>query len=119
VNEEGRPPRPVLARTPYELWFGFVTSLIPHVLALGLRGYGRIVSLVPLAAAVSIIDVAAVAVAGLQLREDRRDGRASHWLVWATLVAAGVWLLYALYVGAVYVMVQLFCINQLCRAPLG
>jgi hypothetical protein len=119
VNEDSQPTRPAPARTPYELWFGFVASLIPHGLALGLRGYGRIVSLVPLAAAVSIVDVAAVAVAGLQLREDRRDGRASHWLVWATLVAGGVWLLYVLYVGAVYLMVQLFCINQLCRSPLG
>jgi len=119
VNEESQPPRSAPERTPYELWFGFIASLIPHVLALGLRGYGRIASLVPLAAAVSIVDVAAVAVAGLQLREDRRDGRSSHWLVWATLAAAGVWLLYAFYVGAVYVMVQLFCINQLCRGPLG
>ena len=115
MDRQDGAPQAALARAPYELWFGFAASLVPHVLAAVLGGYGRIITIVPLAATVSIVDLAVVVVAGLQLRDDRRAGRATHWLIWATLVAAGVWLLYALYVGAVYVMVQVFCINQLCR----
>lgn len=118
MDQQNRPRQTALTRAPYELWFAFGASLVPHVLAAVLGSYGRIVTIVPFAAVVSIVDLAAVAVTGLQLRDDRRVRRATHWLVWATLVAAGVWLLYALYVGAVYVMVQAFCINQLCRGPL-
>jgi len=118
VVDQETPPQAALMRAPYELWFGLAASLVPHVLAAILGGYGRIVTIVPLAATVSIVDLAALAVAGLQLRDDRREGRATHWLVWAILVAAGIWLMYALYVGAVYVMVQAFCINQLCRGAL-
>lgn len=119
MDEQNGPPRAALARPPYELWFGFAASLLPHVLAVVFGSYGRIVTIVPLAATVSIVDLAAVAVAGLQLRDDRRHGRATHWLAWATLVAGGAWLLYALYVGAVYLMVQVLCINQPCRGTLG
>ena len=115
MDAQNEPPRAAFARAPYELWFGFAASLLPHVLATVLGSYGRIITIVPLAATVSIVDLAALAVAGLQLRDDRHAGRATHWLVWATLVAGGVWLLYALYVGAVFVMVQVFCINQPCR----
>jgi len=118
VDRQNGAPQAALARAPYELWFGFAASLLPHVLAAVLGGYGRIITVVPLAAMVSIVDLAALAVAGLQLRDDRHASRATHWLVWATLVAGGVWLLYALYVGAVFVMVQVFCINQLCRGAL-
>jgi len=118
VDRQNGAPQAALARAPYELWFGFAASLLPHVLAAVLGGYGRIITVVPLAAMVSIVDLAALAVAGLQLRDDRHAGRATHWLVWATLVAGAVWLLYALYVGAVFVMVQVFCINQLCRGAL-
>jgi len=104
VDRQNGAPQAALARAPYELWFGFAASLLPHVLAAVLGGYGRIITVVPLAAMV--------------LRDDRHASRATHWLVWATLVAGGVWLLYALYVGAVFVMVQVFCINQLCRGAL-
>ena len=118
VDRQDGPPQAGLAGAPYELWFGFAASLVPQALAAVLGGYGRIITILPIAATVSIVDLAAVAVAGLQLRDDRRAGRATHWLVWATLVAAGVWLLYALYFGVVYLMVQVLCINQLCRGAL-
>jgi hypothetical protein len=63
--------------------------------------------------------VAAIGVAWLQLRDDRKAARRSHWLVWGVFVAAGAWVVYALYVGLIVVLVRIFCINEVCRAPLG
>jgi hypothetical protein len=81
-------------------------------------GYGRVVVLVPLALALTIADLAALTVATLQLRADRHERRPTHTLVWLTLVLTLPWLLYALYVGILYLLIQVFCINQLCRSLL-
>jgi hypothetical protein len=118
VSEQSRSPAKAI-RPHYELWAGFGASLIPHALAIAFGGYGRIVTIVPLAAALTVVDLAANVVAFLQWRDDTHAFRSSHWLVWAIFGFAGTWIVYAVYVGLVYLMVQIFCINQLCRGPLG
>ncbi len=119
VSQEGGPPPVGLARPPYELWVGFAAGLAPHLLAIVAGGYGRIVTVLPIAAGLTIVDIAAIAVAGLQLRDDRREKRPSHWLVWAIFAVAGTWVFYAAYIALIDLLVQIFCINQLCRARFG
>jgi hypothetical protein len=107
-----------LAKAPYELWAAFVVSLVPQVTALFGGGYGAIITNTPLALGLIVIDVAAVAIAYLQHREDAKANRASHWLVSATIVAGGIWLLYAVAMGLVLILGNVFCVNRLCRGPL-
>ena len=103
---------------PYELWAAFGVSVVPHVLALFFGGYGVIITNAPIAVVVTIVDVVAVVIAYLQFRDDSRAGRPSHWLVWATIAVGALWLFYALLVGAVLLLGQLFCISQECRGPI-
>jgi hypothetical protein len=110
-------PRPEAARQPYELWIAFLVSVIPHALALFVGGYGQIITNAPLAVVVTIVDAAAVVIAFLQFRDDSHGRRSSHWLVWATIAVGGLWLIYAVFVGMVILLGQVFCISQACRGP--
>ena len=38
--------------------------------------------------------------------------------VWATMILAVPWIAYAVYLGAIVLMVHVFCVNQVCRGPL-
>ena len=60
----------------------------------------------------------AVVIASLQFREDSRARRSSHWVVWATIAVGTIWLVYAVFVGLVIVLGQIFCVSKLCRPPL-
>ncbi|MDQ2913488.1 MAG: hypothetical protein M3T56_09555 [Chloroflexota bacterium] len=111
-------PRAEAARPPYELWVAFAVSAVPHVLALFVGGYGQIITNAPIAVVVTIVDVVAVVIAYLQFRDDTHASRSSHWLVWATMAVGGLWLFYAVLVGMVILLGQLFCISQICRGPL-
>jgi hypothetical protein len=111
-------PRAEAARPPYELWTAFAVSVAPHVLALFFGGYGQIITNAPLAVVVTIVDVVAVVIAYLQFRDDSHASRSSHWLVWATIAVGALWLFYALLVGAVLLLGQVFCISQACRGPI-
>src|SRR2546427_7145438 len=102
----------------FELWIAFAVSIIPHAIGLFVGGYGQILTNAPLAVIVTIVDLAAVVIATLQFREDSRASRSSHWVVWATIALGAIWLLYAVFVGLVIILGQVFCINKLCRAPL-
>jgi hypothetical protein len=102
----------------YELWIAFAVSLIPHALGLLLGGYGHLITNLPLAVGVTIVDVVALVIAYLQFRDDSRASRPSHWLVWATIGAGAVWMIYAVFVGIVLVFGQLFCVSQNCRGPI-
>ena len=106
------------AQPSYELWIAFAVSAIPHVLALFVGGYVQIITNAPIAVVVTIVDAVAVVLAYLQFRDDSHASRPSHWLVWATIAVGGLWLFYALLVGAVILLGQLFCISQTCRGPL-
>jgi hypothetical protein len=106
-------------RPPYELYGALAASAVPYVLGIVGGGFGQIVTIAPLAAALVAVSGAAFAVAFLELRDDRRADRPSSWLIWATLGLSAVWISYAVYIGLIYAMVQVFCINQLCRGPLG
>jgi hypothetical protein len=114
--------RPVeAASTPqpsYELQIAFVVSLVPHVLALFLGGYGAIITNAPLAVVVTLATVVAVAIAYLQYRDDSHASRPSHWLVRATMGVGAVWLVYAVFVGLVIVFGRVFCVSQDCRGPI-
>lgn len=113
-------PRPAEA-TPapsYELQIAFVVSLIPHVLALFLGGYGQIITNAPLAVVVTIVEVVAVVIAYLQFRDDSHASRPSHWLVRATIGVGAVWLVYAVFMGMVIVLGRVFCVSQDCRGPI-
>ena len=113
------PGAAVVARMPvFELWIAFVFSLVPHVAGLVVGGYGQIITNAPLAVIVTIIDGVALVIAYLQFREDSHAKRAPHWLVWATVAVGGIWLIYAVFVGALLLLGQLFCINQDCRGPI-
>src|SRR3989442_5783544 len=79
VDRQDGAPQAALARAPYELWFGFAASLVPHVLAAVLGGYGRIITIMSVAATVSVFDLAAVQVAGVQLSYVRTAGLGAHW----------------------------------------
>lgn len=107
-----------LAKAPYELWAAFVVSLVPQITALFAGGYGEVVTKPPLALGLLVIDVAAVAIAFLQYREDSKANRSSHWLVWATIVSGGIWMIYAVAMGIVLILGNALCVNQLCRGPL-
>jgi hypothetical protein len=107
------------ARPPYELWLALAASAAPHVLAVLGGGYGRVVTIAPLAAALVAVSAAAFAIAALEVRDDFRAARPSSRLIWATLGLSAAWILYAVCIGLIYVLVQLFCINQFCRGPLG
>ena len=113
---------PKLAEGPrspsFELWIAFAVSVVPHAVGLFVGGYGQILTNAPLAVIVTIVDLAAVVIATLQFREDSRASRSSHWVVWATIALGAIWLLYAVFVGLVIILGQVFCINKLCRAPL-
>jgi hypothetical protein len=115
-------PRQVAATLPrspaYELYIAFVVSLIPHAAALLTGGYGQIITNAPLAVVITIVDVVAVVIAYLQFRDDSHASRSSHWLVWATIALGAVWLVYAVFVGVVLVLGQVFCISQNCRGPI-
>ena len=109
-----------LPRSPaYELYIAFVVSLIPQVAALLVGGYGGIITNAPLAVVLTIVDAVAVVIAYLQFRDDSHASRPSHWLVWATIAVGALWLFYAVLVGMVILLGQLFCISQSCRGPLS
>src|SRR2546430_11854894 len=74
VDRQDGPPQAGLAGAPYELWFGFAASLVPQALAAVLGGYGRIITILPIAATVSIVDLAAVAAAAPPPPADPRAG---------------------------------------------
>ena len=106
-------------RSPaYELYIAFIVSLIPHAAALLVGGYPQIITNAPLAVVITIVDAVAVVVAYLQFRDDSHASRSSHWLVWATIAAGAVWLIYAVFVGIVIVLGRVFCISQDCRGPI-
>ena len=108
-----------LPRSPaYELYIAFVVSLIPHLAALLLGGYGQIIANAPLAVVITIVDAVAVVVAYLQFRDDSHASHSSHWLVWATIGAGAVWLIYAVFVGMVILLGHVFCISENCRGPI-
>ena len=102
----------------FELWIAFVFSVVPHVAALFAGGYGQIITNAPLAVIVTIVDVVAIVIAYLQFREDSHASRSSHWLVWATIAVGAIWLIYAVFVGAVILLGQVFCVSQNCRGPI-
>jgi hypothetical protein len=106
------------AAPSYELWIAFVVSIIPHAVALFVGGYGHIITNAPLAVIITVVDIAAIVIAYLQFREDSHAHRSPHWLVWATVALGAVWLVYAVFVGLVVVLGQVFCISQTCRGPI-
>lgn len=116
------PPAPaavILGRSPaFELWIAFLFAVVPHAAGLFAGGYGQIITNAPLAVVVTGVDVAALVIAYLQFREDSHGRRPSHWLVWATIAVGGIWLIYAVFVGALLIFGHAFCINQDCRAPI-
>ena len=113
------PAAAIVARLPaFELWIAFLFSIVPHAAGLFAGGYGQIITNAPLAVIVTIVDVVALVIAYLQFREDSHAKRAPHWLVWATIAVGGIWLIYAVFVGALLLLGQLFCINQDCRGPI-
>jgi len=110
----------VLPRSPsYEIFIAFVVSIIPQAAALFAGGYGQVITNAPLAVVITIVDAVAVVIAYLQFRDDSHASRSSHWLVWATIAVGAVWLIYAIFVGAVILLGQVFCISQDCRGPIG
>jgi hypothetical protein len=113
-------PTAVIARRSpaFELWIAFIFAVVPHAAGLVAGGYGQIITNAPLAVVVTGVDVAALVIAYLQFREDSNAGRASHWLVWATIAVGGIWLIYAVFVGALLLFGRAFCINQDCRGPI-
>jgi hypothetical protein len=114
-----RHPEVVLPRSPsYELFVAFVVSIIPHAAALFVGGYGQVITNAPLAVVITIVDAVAVVIAYLQFRDDSHASRSSHWLVWATIAVGAVWLIYAIFVGAVILLGRVFCISQDCRGPI-
>jgi len=109
----------VLPRSPsYELFVAFIVSIIPHAAALFVGGYGQVITNAPLAVVITIVDAVAVVIAYLQFRDDSHASRSSHWLVWATIAVGAVWLIYAIFVGAVILLGRVFCISQDCRGPI-
>jgi hypothetical protein len=109
------------ASTPspsYELWIAFAVSILPHAAALFVGGYGQIITNAPLAVVITVVDVAAMVLAYLQFREDSHAHRSPHWLVWATVALGAVWFVYAVFVGVVILLGQVFCISQNCRGPI-
>jgi len=102
-----------------ELWIALGLAAIPQIAAFLFNGYGHLIVIVPVALTLTLASVAALIVALLQLRADRRAARPSHTAVWATIVLAAPWIAYALYLGAIALMVHVFCVNQVCRGPLG
>jgi hypothetical protein len=109
----------VLPRSPsYELFTAFVVSIIPHAAALFVGGYGEVITNAPLAVVITIVDAVAVVIAYLQFRDDSHARRSSHWLVWATIAVGAVWLIYAVFVGIVLLLGQVFCISSNCRGPI-
>ncbi len=109
MKPESPAPAAVVARMPaFELWIAFVFSLVPHVAGLVVGG----------AVIVTIIDGVALVIAYLQFREDSHARRASHWLVWVTIGVGAIWMVYAVFVGTLLLLGQLFCINQDCRGPI-
>jgi hypothetical protein len=109
---------PISVQPSLELWVALGISAIPQLLAAFIGGYGHVIVIVPLALAATLADIAAAAVAALQLRSDRDAQRSSHPVVWITLGLAALWLLYALAVGLIALVVHVFCVNELCRGPL-
>jgi len=109
----------VLPRSPsYELFVAFIVSIIPHAAALFVGGYGQVITNAPLAVVITIVDAVAVVIAYLQFRDDSHASRSSHWLVWATIAVGAVWLIYAIFVGAVILLGRVCCISQDCRGPI-
>jgi hypothetical protein len=103
-------PRPSL-----ELWIAFAASVVPHAVALFAGGYGQMITNAPLAVVVTVVDAVAMVIAYLQYREDSQTGRSSHRLVWTTIAVGGLWLVYALFVGAVILLGKALCISETCR----
>jgi hypothetical protein len=101
-----------------ELWIAFAVSVIPHVVALFVGGYGQMITNAPLAVVVTIVDALAIVIAYFQHREDSHAGHSSHWVVWATIAVGGLWLIYAVFVGGVILLGKAFCISETCRAPI-
>ena len=113
------PAAAIVARLPaFELWIAFLFSIVPHAAGLFAGGYGQIITNAPLAVIVTIVDVVALVIAYLQFREDSHAKRAPHWLVWATIAVGAIWPIYAVFVGALLLLGQAFCINQDCRGPI-
>jgi hypothetical protein len=107
------------AETPdLELKVAAGISAIPQIAAFLFGGYGHLIVILPVALTLTLADLAAATVAALQLRADRQAKRPTHTLVWIALGLAAPWILYALYVGAVALMVRVFCINETCRGPI-
>ena len=102
-----------------ELWIALGLAAIPQVAAFLFNGYGHLIVIVPVALMLTFASVAALVVAILQIRADRHASRPSHTAVWATVVLAAPWIAYAVYLGAIALMVRVFCVNQVCRGPLG
>lgn len=107
------------AEPSFELWTALAVGIVPQLASFVIGGYGRLVVIGPLALTLTLADIAAAVVAGLQLRADQTAHRSSHPVVWITLVLAGLWLVYALSIGAVLLMGRVFCVNETCRGPLG
>ena len=102
-----------------ELWVALALSILPHAVAVLFGGYGSIIVNAPIAIILTVVDAAAIVIAVLQLRDDSRANRPSHWAVWATMVVGGIWILYAVLVGAVLILGRIFCLSETCRGPLG
>jgi hypothetical protein len=113
------PAAAVVGRSPaFELWIAFAFSIVPHAAGVLAGGYGQIITNAPLAVVVTIIDVVALVIAYLQLREDSHASRGSHWLVWATIAVGAIWIVYAVFVGTVLLFGRAFCIAKDCRGPI-
>jgi hypothetical protein len=67
---------------------------------------------------VTILEIAAIAIAYLQFRDDSEASRSSHWLVWATIGLGAIWLFYAVLVGLVVIIGQIWCFGEICRGPI-
>jgi hypothetical protein len=109
---------PAQAQPSLELWASLGITALPQILAAFIGGYGHLIVIVPLALTATLADVAAAAVAGLQLRADHEAQRPTHPVVWITLGLAALWLLYAIFVGVIALVAHVFCVNELCRGPL-
>jgi hypothetical protein len=108
------------ARNPsLELWVALGLAVVPHAVAFLTGGYARVVTILPLAAGITVAGLAALGVVALEWRGDRAAQRPTHPVVWITAALVGIWILYAVAVLVLYVVVQVFCINQTCRGPLG
>jgi hypothetical protein len=112
----GARPEATLQRPPsFELWIACAASVVPQFVALFVGGYGQMITNAPLAVVITVVDVVAIVIAYFQFREDSNAGHSSHWVVWVTIAVGGLWLIYAVFVGAVILLGKAFCISETCR----